>query len=275
VGPTIYILVVLYKRRIFDSSTLVSIFDCSRQIPTGSIISIFDNSPEPQKDEDIEKFKTCGLSVDYQSFPENKALSKIYNEAIDLSSNFDFMLILDQDSHLDDLLFSVFASAEIMNPSIDLFLPYIIVDFRVVSPGSWSLIKGKYWKKVRTGLVESRNNIAISSGMFIRRSLFNNSKIRFNEVLRLYGIDTDFMLQFQKVRSHFFVLNYAFKHDLSVFAKEDLEVKLRRFRDHIHSTRILSTASASSLIVTEIYIAFKRLQFSLKFGSFRFLFSHD
>ena len=207
-NPSILVVVVLYKCSLAQSQTWNSLAS-SKGLPGERIrVLVFNNSPTPLSDAEQNLINLFSHRSDYFHYPENISLAKIYNLAIKKRDKEDFLLILDQDSQFDTNFFNEFKIKSTIHPEIDLFIPYVIHNRKVVSPGNWLGYKGRYWKNLTTGKVDSKNLTAISSGMFIGFSYLTNDFSHFDETFSLYGIDTYFMQQYAKRRQYAFVLDY-------------------------------------------------------------------
>ena len=115
----------------------------------------------------------------------------------------------------------------IANSNINIFLPKIYSNQKLYSPGKF-FIKGWHFKEINFGINKSHLYTAITSGLCIRLNFLRKKKIRFNEDLSLYCIDTDFIYKVRKFDSNFFVFDLNFIHDLSESSLTDIEKKKRR-----------------------------------------------
>src|SRR5471030_835961 len=131
------IFVVLYKRQIGASETLVSL----RRLDFASLgfdveVHIWDNSPAPL----YINPETLPHSWRYVSSLSNDALSKVYNTLLCGTSR-PYVMIFDQDSSVTETLF-LCLRAGIEQTNADVFVPMIKHDGRVISPGLLRWIKG-------------------------------------------------------------------------------------------------------------------------------------
>lgn len=267
--PSKLIIVVLYNCAVSSSATLSAVLS-SKLIRTQDKVMLWDNSAKQITSADRSELDGLAAKFEYVHTPENTALSVVYNNCVKANMNYDFALIFDQDSAFDDTFFEAFENAYHDNPSIALFLPLITMGQQVVSPGHYHQFKGKYWKKAVYGIVESKNNIAIASGLIIKIAALQRIGY-FEEKLNLYGIDTNFMIRYSRVFDQFFVLNAHFAHDLSAFNDEIVTTKLRRFNNH--KSAALFNASLfplSTQVIARVYYFYKSLTYAVKYKSFKF-----
>jgi GT2 family glycosyltransferase len=268
------IVIPLYRTKIGDSETLRSLRnlnDAARQLIT---LILWDNSPLSLSLQQINELQGYFVKqIIYKHTPQNISLAKIYNQAIGMIGSCEAFVIFDQDSSFDLEYLQVAWVAFDENPSINLFVPMVRVDSIIVSPGDFQWFKGKYWKNERFGEIRAKNKVAIASGMFLRMSWLRGSKIRFNESLRLYNIDTDFMIRFATENNYFFVLPYRLTHDLSNFQEESIEKVLMRFRDFRRSIIVMSRGRGIGYLFLAVsYSSYLSLKKALLYRSTKFLF---
>ena len=180
-------------------------------------------------------------------------------------------MLLDQDSHIPVSYFDRLNAALFNFSKISLFLPLVLNQGKVVSPGSFVYFKGKHWKKIRTGVMSSKNVLAITSGMVISAKLFLDHGMKFDERLSLYGIDTSFMLGFSKVEQELCVLDIRFDHDTVLWSNPPADIMLSRFRN-LKSTwpKILSERPVA-MVLAHFYSKAVSMKLALKYQDIRFL----
>ena len=177
------------------------------------------------------------LLFKYKHTPENVALSYIYNQVKQESSDKDLLFLFDQDSIIDNEYFDKVTSAAENNNDIALFMPYVKHNEMFVSPGRFFLYKGKYLKELKLGRLCSKNIIGITSGMAI---VPDKIKFKFDENLKLYGIDSKFCLDYSDNFKYIYIVEYNLKHSLSKFEKEDKAVKLFRLKSEMNAMRYVT-----------------------------------
>ena len=223
------ILIVLYEFKVKDSLSYISLLKSSEYLSESKLI-LWDNSPS------IQSIDTNNISflqyVEYIHTPENMSLSKIYNRVIQANEEYDYMIILDQDSSFSSDYLEKLNSAIIKHPSINLFLPLIRAEHNIVSPGDYKIFKGSYWKKEKYGIINAKNILAINSGMAINFNYLKNIYKGYDERLRFYGTDTSFMLEYSEDNDFLFVIDYVFKHDSALLdERQNLNEKIIRLND--------------------------------------------
>jgi hypothetical protein len=207
-------LIVVYNCEPIDTPSVQSLIRCALDRYNIRII-IWDNSPIPHQ-VDWTAFGQTGI---YISTTENLGLSTIYNRVIEKYLQLgEYLLLLDQDSELPtDFLQKINASIQ-SHPDIDLFLPMIRANNRWASPGNYFCGWGREWKSTVIGRISSKQVFAINSGMIISSSYLVGSFPGYDERLRFYGTDTQFMLDYMDRRSQLFVIDTVIMHDLSFFS---------------------------------------------------------
>lgn len=266
-------IVTIYKRNLLDCPTYVSLVRLSPMLTSIDKIIFWDNSPEPTPKQNIDEacWKLSNAVIEYVNTPGNLALSNIYNRCISMNAQYDLVILLDQDSTFDKSYYKELERAVIAEPHIKLFVPLIVHDDLIVSPGNFNGFKGKYWKKSKYGQVEARGNMAITSGMAIRMSYFEEFG-KFEERLKLYGIDTNFSIRYGRQNQYFFVLMSPFDHDLSDFNEETVAVRLRRFQDFSRASLINAELFPfHTRLLTRLFLLYKSMVNAIKYKKWAFI----
>ena len=264
-------MLVLYKSNISNCLTIKSLINSKSSLHPDFKICVWDNSPTKQAEEEISTLVDIGCDIEYTHTPQNMSLAKIYNNVIKKNSDFEFLLLLDQDSSFDESYFKEFEQCVHQNPTVKLFIPLIESAGYIVSPGYFHSFKGKYWNQKRHGLMESKNMIAITSGMIVKIDVFHEIGY-FDEQLNLYGIDTNFMIRYRRHFKNFYVLSSNFNHDLSTHNDEPLNTKLRRFKD-LRASAIINSKLFPFYIqlLTRTFYLYKSIRYSIEYQSVQFL----
>ncbi|MBC8986060.1 glycosyltransferase [Pedobacter sp. N36a] len=267
--PKLLVLVVLYKKTILESPTIKSLLSQHKDLFELELV-IWDNSPERCPDDQIYELEQDFGKFQYRWSPENTWLSKLYNQVLS-ARTYDYALLLDQDTDIPPYYFDKLGDALFKFPKIALFLPLVLHEEKVVSPGSWVYFKGKHWKKIKTGILPAKNVLAITSGMVISAKVFFENQMKFDERLSLYGIDTGFMLNFSKFEKELYVLPIKFDHDTVLWSNPSADVMLIRFRN-LKSTwpKILSDRPVARTLVY-FYSMAVSFKLALKYQDLRFL----
>jgi len=265
------IIIVLYKCTLKNSESFKSLLSCRNQLNNLDKIVIWDNSPVALDIEEINDLSNLKFSnFTYVSTPENLSLAKIYNDVIKSNLSHEFVILFDQDTEFRIDLFEQFEIAKSDNPHIALFAPLIRNNGIITSPGDFNYYNGKYWTSPKYGIIKSKHHIAITSGLIIKISAIELIGY-FEERLLLYGIDTNFMIRYSRYFAEFFVLDVYIRHDMSDFNDENVEVKLRRFKDHKRSCLINAQLfSIDVRILTKLLFVYKSAFYAIKFRTLAF-----
>lgn len=257
--------VVLFKEPIGKSNTLLSLIKLAEYLnKVNAKVIIWDNSPEKQSISELERLNFFS-NHQYFHTPENMSLAKIYNKMYVFNNSYDILMLFDQDSYVEMDYFIKIQDALEKNPTVNLFLPIIKVEELIASPADRKFVSGKYWNQLRRGLIKAKDKLAITSGMAISIKYLVTHHPCFNEELNLYGIDTDFMIQYEKRNRYFFVIDYVMEHNLSFFENESMDKKIMRFRDHKKSLKIIFKKESELLyFMATISLFLSALKLSIK-----------
>ncbi|WP_291475181.1 hypothetical protein [Acidovorax sp.] len=207
-------LIVVYGCDPTDTPSMRSLVQCASGGCELRII-VWDNSPRPH-DVDWKALRQTGA---YISTPDNLGLSTIYNQIITRHLQPDeHLLLLDQDSELPADFLEKAATAIDANPTVDLFLPMVRANSRWASPVTYLCGWGRQWRAGVVGCIPSKRVCAINSGMIISSAYLHGSFPGYDERLRFYGTDTQFMLDYMDRRSRLCVIDSVIMHDLSFFS---------------------------------------------------------
>ena len=262
------ILIVLYDCKIKESLSYISLVNSSKYLSDSKLI-LWDNSSSIQS---IDADNISFLSdLEYIHTPENISLSKIYNRVIQENEGYDYMIILDQDSSFSSIYFEKLNIAIIKNSTINLFLPLIKANHTIVSPGDYKIFKGSYWKKEKYGIINSKNILAINSGMVIDFNYIKNIYNGYDERLRFYGIDTSFMLEYSVANEFLFVIDYVFKHNSALLDRdEDFNKKVIRLNDLFFSWKIMHEHKKFHLFLINIFILIKTFKLVIEYRNIKY-----
>ena len=270
----ILILVVLYEKKLANSSTLQFILESSKTINNiNATLYLWDNSLVPLDKLDISLLTSEIKKFCYNHNPQNSPLSLVYNTTIDKLINdnvYKFLIILDDDSNLGNTYFSTVISTVLLNPTIELFLPIITNHSVIISPSKYYIAKGINYKKLKPGIKSSKNKMAINSGMVIAKNFFNRTNFRYDTRLDNYGTDNYFMKKYSQNNLYFYVLNYAFKHSLSFYDNRNLHNKLIIYRKVKKANLIINKDQLFENIFTHVFFFLSSLRFSIKYKDINF-----
>ena len=115
---------------------------------------------------------------------------------------------------------------------------------------------------------------AINSGMIISSKYLKNSFEGYDERIKFYFTDNDFMSRYDSSHDKLFVLDYKMKHTLDFYKKgESFEKKKRRFRDLRRSFLILMKRQGwLAYTLTQLYLFVYSVKFSIIQRDIRYIF---
>lgn len=276
-NPSFFILIVIYNKNPEESSTIVSLSNVDDRFKANMRCLVCDNSKKEFDDAQKVKLDCLLKGTDYQyehNDGRNKPLSEIYNETIKKLRSEEYLIILDDDSVFDSELFEKCSCAIIENRDIDLFLPVIYDRCTAVSPAVLKGFKGHYIKNIKTGRIKCKNITAINSGMIIKAKYLKERFEGYDERIKFYFTDNDFMSKYDLTHKELFVLDYRMDHTLNFYMRgESFEKKKNRFRDLRRSYLILMRRKGLVFyLLTQIYLFVYSIKFSLQQRDIRFIF---
>lgn len=272
------LVVVLYGKQVKEANTFRSLFDFDSHLLQGRCrLQVWDNSPQPLDPAEVNDL--CNhlhwADVTYHhNEGQNIPLSTLYNRTIQLLRLDEILVILDDDSLFDSRLFQEADRSIAEHPDVDLFLPVVYNGHDIVSPAAMRLFKGHYLHNVQSGLMSTRHRTAINSGMMIRARYLKNDFEGYDERIRFYFTDNDFMSRYRASHSHFYVIDYQLRHKLDFYARgESFETKSRRFRELRRSFLILMRRRGLiAYIATQIYMTIYSIKFAIIHRDIRYIF---
>lgn len=261
------IVVVLYNTKAEESLTLKTL---AGDLDSNDQLIIWDNSPT-QLTHDFNFLET-GNYV-YKKSRENKPLGNIYSIVFRLSKK-GYILLLDQDSVLENGFLKKVKEYTAEYPHQNLLLPLVYFRDTIVSPGFDYFGKGSLWKNKRLGTISSSYITAINSGMIIKASYANQFLANggYHRGLRFYGVDKYFMKQYRKRNANLAVLDLKIDHDSglrNVISTDDL---LRRFKDQINAWKILYSDNLFLRLMLMVKILTSKFKYAIVYKTTKFLF---
>lgn len=233
------ILVVLYKQKVSESNTLLSLLNCKEHL-SDKLLFVWDNSPTALGFSEMIFLEGHFENFKYSHSKDNKSLSEVYNTVIK-QIKFDKLFVFDQDTTLTNEYFKLMDCAAIKNKDIGVFLPFVKNNDRVVSPLTYNVINFNYFKKIKKGRIFAKNKIAFASGLCIREWVFKRDNIWFDQNLIFYGIDYKFILDYGDFNKFMYLIDYKLEHSLSFTEEETKEIKIKRFDSNITASFYLAT----------------------------------
>lgn len=209
---------------------------------------VWDNSPESFlkiNNKEISKLEKFFNEVIFFGNGKNHKLSEIYNNIGDYylnSMNYDYLIILDHDSILNED-FIINLKEEIINynkPNLITPIALNIENKTIISPKSfvsrnnwrpYTLPLGKNY--YTPGLKKTDNFFAIGSGLTISNETWNNG-LRFDENLNIYGVDSEFCIDYSKRYNYYLLSKNKILHDVSSPSKDARIARLKRINNKLH-----------------------------------------
>lgn len=262
-----FILVVIYNKRLQESETILSLVRSVAAL-CGSTILVWDNSLSGQGEGDVSwlRDQCFGVNVLYKHTPENLGLSKIYNRFLaEADVAFDFIVLTDHDTTFDRDFFSAHATAVQQAGDVNLYLPKVVFNNAIVSPGRQFFYKSFPYKKLGFGMRLAGNNTAINSGMIIRGSYFRDAFTGYDERLDFYGTDDYFMRQYRQANEYFYVLDYVIQHDLTCNPSASNLVAFRKSFNEAQEAFLILHCSGRRYSIAKLIVFLRRLKHTLVF----------
>jgi GT2 family glycosyltransferase len=238
-------------------------------------VLIWDNSPDTISDSERDWLKSNFRSAEHHHYEENQPLSKVYNEIIETrikkSNEFDYLLLLDQDSTLPSNFLEEANQTARLYPDVELFIPTVLSHGHIVSPAYLIYFKGFYMSRKHIGRLELKFKSAVNSGMLISTKYLSTKFHRYPSELSFYGTDDWFCRQFAHNHGSCFVLDAEILHNLSTFNEENIDGKLWRHREIIRANRFLNRASRLTRWGCLLYTSLVCARLALRYRDRRFL----
>ena len=269
-------LIVLYKKKPSDSETFKSLQNCKNLLKGNCITYLWDNSPTPLSSNEIKDITTDNpeLAINYIANKSNTYLSVIYNKIIRLCSRDGFLVILDHDSSFESSYIEAIIK-ETDNPQnidINLFLPLIMSHNRIFSPSTeYFRLISKLWNTPKLGRVPVNKMQAINSGMVIRTNYLKDEFPGYDEHLRFYVTDLDFMYKYRSQNKDVFILDARIDHTLN-FYEENNDSKAQRFKEQRRGILLISEKQNVFLYYLQfLRLVYVTIRFCLKYRTLQFV----
>jgi hypothetical protein len=177
---------------------------------------------------------------------DNQRLSVVYNQVAEqvFAAGVDLFMISDDDTNYSDV--SLSRCLEQIQQVLDthdgdqvgVFLPMMVSNHQLVSPGARWLFKGRLTPSVTPGVVSSKNLVGINSGLIFTKACYKRMSPFYDERLRFYATDSNFFIRYEKVFPKACVLNVTIAHDLSEHSADTPARALFRFEEMVLGLRI-------------------------------------
>lgn len=272
-----FIIIVLYGKQLSESSSIRSLLGFGNRLQGRCRLLVWDNSPTACNEEEVISIRQSlywASSVEYHhNHGENLPLSTLYNRSILQLHEDEMLVLMDDDSQFDENLFITSDTAIQSQPECDLFLPIVHNGNDIVSPAAMTGFKGHYFKHVLPGLMPCRHCTAINSGMIIRARYLLHGFEGYDERIRFYFTDNDFMSRYIASHTHFYVLDYHMQHKLNFYAKgESYETKSLRLKELRHSFLLLMRRRGWLMYAsTRLYLFIYSIKFAIIHRDIRYI----
>ncbi|MBS0857087.1 MULTISPECIES: glycosyl transferase [unclassified Tatumella] len=190
------ILVVLYGKKINDSVTLTTLSKCNLK---GIVLTIVNNGPDLICDNSVivKELEGNVKELIINEYLNNKPLSFLYNDFIRDNVNAERLIILDDDTVIEESFLSKLSDKKLN-------------DYDVVLPIIHSEADGKIYYPVENDIViekekdmDPKGTLSIGSGLMLNKKVINKLISRFNTVFdesyALYGVDMSIFRRIHKI----------------------------------------------------------------------------
>lgn len=205
----------------------------------------------------------------YISMDGNKGLSVAYNAALDLiASKWGLdnvvIILLDDDSEINEAYFSTLRKAIADHPDVDIFAPVIQgQDGSYYSPNSYGKIKSHQLKAVSDIIPQSKFN-AINSCTAIRGGVF--SSYRFDTRLFLDQVDHKFFEDQRHKGTRFQKLDIVIRHNFSLQeSSTNPEAHRKRYEILVRDFLTFSSRSRGRLTLGVVKVLYWSIRESLNY----------
>lgn len=198
--------IVVYNQCINESSSYLSLRSGLETLGvTNFQLLIYDNSPTEQE---IRHLDFTTFSIKYFWDSSNAGISKAYNYAARLGQqlNKEYLLLLDQDTILNQQLFLAYFNAVINNSNISLFAPILkLTTGQQLSPCRFFMHRG-FSVELSTGIHSFSKFTPVNSGILVSIKKFIEAG-GYNEKVRLDLSDFQFIERFRKYNQYFYLVD--------------------------------------------------------------------
>jgi GT2 family glycosyltransferase len=266
----IFGVVVIYKKQPQFADTLITLNASAAN--AGGILNllVYDNSPAATSGQDFTHFSN--LAITYRHDGSNPGVSKAYNVGAKLATEnrHPYLLLLDQDTTFP--LNALANYVDGVNNSLEmvhLFCPVLETNAGVIySPSKYFFRRGMIWKNAKPGVYSLDNKSALNSGLLVSTAAYNQVG-GYNERIRLYFSDFDFINRFKKSYNSMMVLDIRCKHSLSDIDTTDIKSAINRFKYYTEGS-YNSIQSATDYCYLFVTIFLRALKLSARYRNLHF-----
>lgn len=283
---TFGVLVVIYKKNLYESETIKSLIRCEKS--NNISLYIWDNSESSYTKSNQKEFaelKKYFFDSKYYFKNKNISLAKIYNTIQDeafTNENLNYITILDHDTQLQSNFFINLLDEIYLFDSPSLILPKVASQHNktIISPRS----RSRYFKNSishaeteaqfkNPGIHKSENFFAVGSGISISKKLWKK-RVRFDENLKFYGVDSEFCISYSKSEKNLLLSKNLIVHDNSIRENDSIKTRLWRIHNRLlyqyycskkdgqskpGKLRLLFLEKYLKLMIYEFYLSIKKI----------------
>ncbi|WP_293912780.1 MULTISPECIES: glycosyltransferase [unclassified Sphingobacterium] len=263
----IAICIVLYNCKLEDSKTYKTLTASVYESGGAYILYVYDNSAVRQS---LPANMKAWCKICYIHDPTNPGVSKAYNECSRLAKDEGarWIILTDQDTDFPSNTLRKYAEALNDHPTIKLFAPILLSGNVPFSPSNYFLKRGVIWKRARPGIWKLKGKTILNSGVMINIESFFVSG-GYNESIRLYFSDFEFLDRFKRIYEYFFVMNIYCYHQLSDIVEVDVKNAKRRFKFYCEGS-YLSAHTKLDYCAYFVTVGARACKLSVKYRTFEF-----
>lgn len=258
------ILVVLFNKEVFESSTIRTLFLSGLK---NAKLIIHNNGPKEilLPDQILNTCNNINVDLEFVNCTSNLPLSILYNRFISSHSDYDKFSILDDDTEVTESFVSV-----LNDSSYELELPRIIA--RVDNIAYYPLCNGKVVNK--NSHLDPQKTFSIGSGLIFTKDFVDTFKLNkmnvFDESYALYGVDFSLFRRMSLISKKGFKFNVKTSsellHSLSRTEGADSEFRrVERILDNVVTARRYPSGSGYYQFAKKLVKEFISLRFNVFF----------
>jgi GT2 family glycosyltransferase len=265
----ILFILVIYKRRLNESDSFISLVNSLKNTHLNIDIFIYDNSPSSMILN--EELSGENWKIHYVHDETNPGVSKAYNEGFKLGKklNKKWLLLLDQDTKLPDDAIIKYCRAVLDNNEHSLFAPILVsTNGTIYSPCNYFFKRGFPMKSIEIGILKARRKSLLNSGLLISVDIFEKVG-GYNERLKLDFSDFEFLDRYRKISDNFFIINTECIHELSS-NEQDFHSSITNFTRYCKGLKIYIVADFDSFCLFYLTLI-RACKLSFRFRNINFI----
>jgi len=220
--------VVLYNCLLSDSESINSLHESLVSENLELDIVVYDNSKFSNFQN--ENYMYSHFRIHYYHNKDNPGVSSAYNYGAKICGELGlgYLLLLDQDTLLPISAIQVYSNAIRDWPQVGIFVPKLYVGEHLMSPCISVMKKSFELNDVNPGTKSLSFKSFFNSGILISLDIYNTAG-GFNEKVKLYFSDFNFVERLKKIRSNFVLLPISCVHHLNSNNENNFELFLNTF----------------------------------------------